>query len=79
MRVRDVMQGASLDWYKASFCQAGECVEIAKYGDAVVMRSSAHPDAGYLCFSPKEFGSFLAGAKAGEFDFAWRNAAVDRV
>ena len=77
MRARDVMQGASLDWCKASFCQAGECVEIAEYGEAVIMRSSAHPDAGYLCFTAKEFGSFLAGAKAGEFDFVLRSAGTD--
>jgi hypothetical protein len=68
MRSRDVMQDASFGWYKASFCQTGECVEIAAHEDMVVMRSSAHPDAGYIYFSPKVFGSFLAAAKAGEFD-----------
>jgi hypothetical protein len=31
------------------------------------MRSSAHPDAGYVYFDPNEFGSFLAAVKAGEF------------
>jgi Domain of unknown function (DUF397) len=64
------MQDASFDWYRASFCQTGECVEIATYKDTVVMRSSAHPEAGYISFSPKEFGSFLAAAKSGKFDVA---------
>jgi Domain of unknown function (DUF397) len=68
MRSRDVMQGASFNWCRASFCQTGECVEIAEHEDMVIMRSSAHPDAGYVYFSPKEFGSFLAAAKAGEYD-----------
>jgi hypothetical protein len=68
MRSRDfVMQGASLDWYSSSLCQAGECVEIAASEDVVIMRSSAHPDAGNIYFSQKEFGSFLAAAKAGKY------------
>jgi hypothetical protein len=71
MRSRDVMQGVSFNWCKASFCQTGECVEIAAHEDMVIMRSSAYPDAGYVYFSPKEFGSFLAAAKAGEFDKVW--------
>lgn len=68
MRSHGVVQGASLNWCRASFCQTGECVEIAAHDDAVIMRSSAHPDAGYIYFSPKEFSSFVAAAKAGEFD-----------
>lgn len=68
MRSRDVMQGVPVDWCKASLCQTGECVEIAAHEDMVVMRSSAHPDSGYVYFSRKEFGSFLAAAKAGEFE-----------
>lgn len=71
MRSRDVMQGASFNWYRASFCQTGECVEIAAHEDAVIMRSSTQPGGSYIYFSPKEFGSFLAAAKAGEFDPAW--------
>jgi Domain of unknown function (DUF397) len=68
MRTSGVVKGVSLNWCRASFCQTGECVEIAAHGDAVIMRNSAHPDGGYVYFSPKEFGSFLAAAKAGQFD-----------
>jgi hypothetical protein len=62
------MHGTSLDWCRASLCAAGECVEIAAHQDVVIMRNSARPDSGYVFFSPKEFGAFLAAAKAGEFD-----------
>jgi Domain of unknown function (DUF397) len=68
MRSSDVvMREASLDWYRSSFCQAGECVEIAEADGMVIMRSSVHPDSGQIYLSRKEFGSFLASAKAGEY------------
>jgi hypothetical protein len=70
MRSNDIMQDVSFNWSRASLCQNGECVEIAAHGEMVIMRSSAHPNAGYVYFSQKEFGSFLAAAKAGEFDMA---------
>jgi hypothetical protein len=70
MRSHDVMPGVPLAWYRASLCAAGECVEIAAHEDVVIMRNSAYPDAGYLYFSPREFGSFVMAAKAGEFGLA---------
>jgi hypothetical protein len=70
MQSHDVMQGGPLNWYRASFCAAGECVEIAAHADVVIMRNSAYPEAGYIYFSPREFGSFVTAAKAGEFGLA---------
>lgn len=68
MRSRNaVIQGAPLDWYRSSFCQAGECVEIAETDGVVIMRSSTHPNDGHIYLSRKEFASFLASAKAGEY------------
>jgi Domain of unknown function (DUF397) len=60
MPSNEVMLGASLNWHRASSYQTGECFEIATVEGVVVMRSSAHPDAGYIYFSPEEFSSFLA-------------------
>ncbi len=59
-----------LDWYKASFCQNGECVEIAAHNGQIMMRKSTQPDADYIYFTPQEFAAFLKEAKAGKFDFA---------
>lgn len=59
-----------LDWRKASFCQTGECVEIAANNGAVLMRNSAQPEMGFVSFTPEEFNTFLGAAKAGEFDLA---------
>jgi hypothetical protein len=66
MRSSDVMRGASLNWCRSSLCQTGECVEITAHEDVVVMRSSAHPDAGYIYFDRNQFDAFLAAVKAGE-------------
>jgi hypothetical protein len=62
------MQTSALDWHKASFCQTGECIEIAAYNDVVLMRSSSQPESGYVYFTPEEFNSFLEAAKSGKFD-----------
>jgi len=67
----DSTQAKALVWQKASFCQTGECVELAAQEGAVIMRSSSQPDAGYLYFTAEEFGLFLRRAKAGEFDLGW--------
>ena len=63
----DAMRYVALDWHRSSFCQAGECVEITEADGIVIMRSSAHPDSGQIYLSRKEFGSFLAAAKAGAY------------
>ncbi len=70
MRSYDAMHTPPVDWHKASFCQNGECVEIAEHNDTVVMRNSAQPDSGYVYFMPEEFSTFLREAKAGRFDLA---------
>jgi hypothetical protein len=68
MRSHGTIQIPSVDWYRASFCQNGECVEIAAQNGVVIMRSSAEPDSGQIRFTPEEFGCFLREAKAGGYD-----------
>jgi hypothetical protein len=67
MRSNDFMHSVNLDWFKSSFCAAGECVEIAAHEDVVIMRNSSRPEEGYVYLSPAEFGSFVRAAKAGDF------------
>jgi len=62
------MQTPELDWHKSSRCQTSECVEISAYDGMVLMRSSAAPESGYICFTEEEFDGFLGAAKAGKFD-----------
>ncbi len=68
MGAREGMDASVLDWHRASLCQNGECVEIAMYRDAVVMRNSAEPNSGNVFFTLEEFGTFLERAKAGSFN-----------
>lgn len=56
----------SLLWRKASFCQNGECIELAAYKGGIIIRT--RPDAGHILATKAELVSFIRGAKAGEFD-----------
>jgi Domain of unknown function (DUF397) len=53
-------------WHRMQ-CDGGACIEVAGFNEAVIMRSSANPDA-TLTMSRIEWREFLTGAKAGLFD-----------
>ncbi|WP_342670898.1 DUF397 domain-containing protein [Pseudonocardia acaciae] len=54
---------------KSSFSQA-ECVEVASLPDGTVfVRDSKDPTKPAHVFDKCEWAAFVAGAKAGEFDF----------
>jgi hypothetical protein len=56
-------------WIKASASNhQGECVEVQRADDAVLVRDSTDPDGPTLRFTPGEFAAWIDGAKKGEFD-----------
>jgi hypothetical protein len=56
-------------WHKSSRSNGqGQCVEVAQLDTAVAVRDSKHPTGAVLIFTPAEWATFIAGAKAGEFD-----------
>lgn len=56
-------------WFKATFSDnGGGCVEVALGADGVAVRDSKDPEGPVLHFSDEEWGAFLAGVHAGEFD-----------
>jgi hypothetical protein len=55
-------------WRRATFCQSGECVEVARQNGMIAMRDSKEASAGVLRYSAEEWLSFVRGIKAGEFD-----------
>ncbi len=57
-------------WRKSSYSARSACVEVAFAGDRVGVRDSKDPHGPVLIFSPGEWGAFLAGIRAGEFDAA---------
>jgi hypothetical protein len=60
-------QVAPAAWRKASFCAAGECVEMARQGGLVALRNSKNPGL-MLRYTTATWLSFVSGIKAGEFD-----------
>jgi hypothetical protein len=46
----------------------GNCVEVARDGDQVLVRDSKDPAGPVLAFTAGEWAAFAAGVKACEFD-----------
>lgn len=60
---------ADLKWRKAQKSAGnGACVEVASFQDIVAVRDSKDPNGPVLTYAQSEWGTFLRGAKAGEFD-----------
>ncbi|WP_433515498.1 DUF397 domain-containing protein [Nonomuraea sp. CA-143628] len=57
------------EWFKATFSDnGGGCVEVAMGENVVAVRDSKDPEGPVLYFSGEEWGAFLSGVYAGEFD-----------
>jgi hypothetical protein len=54
-------------WRRSSFCAAGECAEVVRADDKVLVRSSHEPGV-VVTYTPEEFRALLRGIQAGEFD-----------
>lgn len=65
-------------WRKPSICADSSCVELALTDEAVLVRESRYGRYGpVLSFSPDEWRAFMAGAKAGEFDWPEEATVTD--
>jgi hypothetical protein len=56
-------------WHRSTRCESGTCVEAAVMGDDIVVRDSKMTDGPILSFNRAEWDAFIAGVRAGEFDF----------
>ncbi len=54
----------------SSFCSFGNCVEVGRSPEGAVMVRDTKDRAQELVFTDEEWVAFVAGVKAGEFDFA---------
>lgn len=54
-------------WRRSSFCASGECAEIARKDDMVLLRSTLTPRV-VVKYTPEEFRALVRGIKAAEFD-----------
>jgi len=53
-------------WSKASYCQGGECAELTRQGDEIVLRSTRSPEQ-VVRLTPAEWLALTNGIKADEF------------
>jgi hypothetical protein len=60
-------RNAQVVWRRPRACANSECVEVAALAGEVAVRSSRSPDV-VLAFTHAEWGEFLRGVKAGDFD-----------
>jgi hypothetical protein len=60
----------NLTWRKSSFSgtNGGNCVEVAKTDEGILVRNSKRPDEGSIAFTRAELAAWIDGCKAGEFD-----------
>jgi len=56
-------------WRRSSFCANGECVEVARLDDMIVMRDSKDPNGHMLRYTTEEFRFLVRKIKAGDYDF----------
>lgn len=66
------MTSQAISWRKSSFSEPGQCVEVAREGDLMLVRNSNNPDAGTLAYNRGEWQAFIAGVQAGEL--GWDSA-----
>ncbi|MEV7287724.1 DUF397 domain-containing protein [Streptomyces sp. NPDC093252] len=61
----------TLHWQKSSFSTDAEdtnCLELAMHGGEILLRESEDPES-IVTTTPAKLAAFLAGVKAGEFDY----------
>ena len=60
-----------IEYRVSSFCSFGNCVEVGRASDgAVLVRDTKDRAQEALAFTDEEWAAFVAGVKAGEFDFS---------
>jgi hypothetical protein len=55
-------------WRTASKSAGGNCVQIARRNDVIMVGDSKNPGGPILSYTLAEWDAFLDGAKQGEFD-----------
>jgi hypothetical protein len=55
-------------WRVVAGCDGGACVQVARQGEHVMVRSSADPEGTRITLSHDEWQVFVDGVKAGDFD-----------
>jgi hypothetical protein len=55
-------------WFRASYCQSGECIEVARHSaGGMLVRDSKQPAGGTLSLTSAQWRSLLSGVKSGQY------------
>jgi Domain of unknown function (DUF397) len=57
-----------LNWRVALACNGGACIQVAPYGNQIVIGDSKNPAGPGLTYSRSEWLAFVDGARRGDFD-----------
>lgn len=57
-----------LVWRTASYCQSGECIQVAQQDGLIILRDSTRPDGITLTCASEEWRSLVRHIRAGGFD-----------
>ena len=58
---------ATPPWRKASMCNGGDCVQVAPWGQMILLGDTKSPNGPILSYSHSEWNHFIARVKRGEF------------
>jgi hypothetical protein len=67
VRCGEDFMSTSAEWFKSTFSDSGNCVQVRLSGGASV-RDSKDPSGPVLRFTEREWAAFLDGVRNGEFD-----------
>jgi hypothetical protein len=59
---------AGIQWRRSTRCDSGDCVEVARAGETVMLRDSKVDNGHVLTFGLSEWKAFVEGVTAGDFD-----------
>ena len=66
MSIRESL--ADTPWRTAAKSGGGNCVQVTRRDEVIMIADSKHPSGPVLSYTIQEFDAFLDGAKKGEFD-----------
>ncbi len=55
-------------WQRSKSCGGDNCVQVATFGEGIILGDSKDPQGPFLRYSVSEWEDFLAGVKNGDFD-----------
>lgn len=62
------LTASELNWRVAQSCNGGACIQVASYGEQIVIGDSKNPRGPILSYTRSEWHAFVDGIRQGDFD-----------